>query len=56
MSESLKQFHEDRVHRVDIVPGSADTSPSLQKTQLPDWDKVADHPFKRKDVGIKENL
>ncbi|MQL83928.1 hypothetical protein Taro_016423 [Colocasia esculenta] len=37
-SESLKQFHEDRVHCVDIVPGSVDTSRSLQKTQLPDWD------------------
>ncbi|MQL76450.1 hypothetical protein Taro_008846, partial [Colocasia esculenta] len=40
-SESLKQFHEDRVHCVDTVPGSVDTSPSLQKTQLPDWDSVS---------------
>ncbi|MQL82500.1 hypothetical protein Taro_014973, partial [Colocasia esculenta] len=40
-SESLKQFHEDRVHCVDTVLGSVDTSPSLQKTQLPDWDSVS---------------
>ncbi|MQM23443.1 hypothetical protein Taro_056507, partial [Colocasia esculenta] len=45
-----------------LVPGSVDTSPSLQKTQLLDWDnlapspEVADHPIKRKDMGIKENL
>ncbi|MQM18868.1 hypothetical protein Taro_051866 [Colocasia esculenta] len=26
---------------VDIVPGSVDTSPNLQKTQLPDWDSVS---------------
>ncbi|MQL99852.1 hypothetical protein Taro_032583 [Colocasia esculenta] len=24
-----------------LVPGSVDTSPSLQKTQLPDWDNRA---------------
>ncbi|MQM15377.1 hypothetical protein Taro_048322, partial [Colocasia esculenta] len=24
-----------------LVPGSVDTSPSLQKTQLPDWDSVS---------------
>ncbi|MQL86174.1 hypothetical protein Taro_018706 [Colocasia esculenta] len=29
---------------VDTVPGSVDTSPSLQKTQLPDWDSVSTQP------------
>ncbi|MQL76564.1 hypothetical protein Taro_008953 [Colocasia esculenta] len=43
-SESLKVFHEDRVKCVDTVPGSVDTSPSLQKTQLPDWDSVSTQP------------
>ncbi|MQM04494.1 hypothetical protein Taro_037290 [Colocasia esculenta] len=31
----------DRVHCVDTVPGSVDTSPGLQKTQLPEWDSVS---------------
>ncbi|MQM02826.1 hypothetical protein Taro_035596 [Colocasia esculenta] len=39
--QSLKQFHEDKVHCVDTVPDSVDTRPSLQKTQLPDWDSVS---------------
>ncbi|MQM20835.1 hypothetical protein Taro_053863 [Colocasia esculenta] len=43
-SESLKLFHEDRVKCVDTAPGSVDTSPSLQKTQLPDWDSVSTQP------------
>ncbi|MQL83172.1 hypothetical protein Taro_015657 [Colocasia esculenta] len=53
-SESLKQFHEDRVkcvdtapdkvQCVDTVPGSVDTSPRFQKTQLPDWDSVSTQP------------
>ncbi|MQL88185.1 hypothetical protein Taro_020744 [Colocasia esculenta] len=41
---SLKQFHEDRVKCVDTVPGSVDTRPSLQKTQLPDWDSASTQP------------
>ncbi|MQM14950.1 hypothetical protein Taro_047886 [Colocasia esculenta] len=41
---SLKQFHEDRVQCVDTVPGSVNTRPSLQKTQLPDWDSVSTQP------------
>ncbi|MQM04396.1 hypothetical protein Taro_037194 [Colocasia esculenta] len=40
-SESLKVFHEDRVKCVDTAPGSVDTSPRFQKTQLPDWDSVS---------------
>ncbi|MQL70078.1 hypothetical protein Taro_002379, partial [Colocasia esculenta] len=40
-SESLKPFHEDRVKCVDTAPGSVDTSPSLQKTQFPDWSSVS---------------
>ncbi|MQL81897.1 hypothetical protein Taro_014366, partial [Colocasia esculenta] len=43
-SESLKLFHEDRVKCVDTVPSSVDTRPSLQKTQLPDWDSVSTQP------------
>ncbi|MQL82144.1 hypothetical protein Taro_014606 [Colocasia esculenta] len=43
-SESLKLFHEDRVKCVDIAPSSVDTRPSLQKTQLPDWDSVSTQP------------
>ncbi|MQL68687.1 hypothetical protein Taro_000949 [Colocasia esculenta] len=43
-SESLKLFHEDKVKCVDTVPGSVDTRPSLQKTQLPDWDSVSTQP------------
>ncbi|MQM09748.1 hypothetical protein Taro_042623 [Colocasia esculenta] len=42
--QSLKQFHEDKVQCVDTVPGSVDTRPSLQKTQLPDWDSVSTQP------------
>ncbi|MQM17294.1 hypothetical protein Taro_050262 [Colocasia esculenta] len=38
---------------VDTGSSSVDTSPSSQRIQLTE---VADHPFKRKDVGIKENL
>ncbi|MQM23749.1 hypothetical protein Taro_056816, partial [Colocasia esculenta] len=41
-SESLKQFHENRVHCVDTVLGSVDTSPRFQKIQLPDWDSSVD--------------
>ncbi|MQM00857.1 hypothetical protein Taro_033605 [Colocasia esculenta] len=40
-SESLKLFHEDRVKCVDTAPGSVDTRPSSQETQLPDWDRVS---------------
>ncbi|MQL72658.1 hypothetical protein Taro_004977, partial [Colocasia esculenta] len=40
-SESLKVFHEDRVKCVDTAPGSVDTSPRFQKTQLPNWDSVS---------------
>ncbi|MQL85807.1 hypothetical protein Taro_018336 [Colocasia esculenta] len=29
---------------VDTVPGSVDTRPSFQKTQLPDWDSVSTQP------------
>ncbi|MQL90683.1 hypothetical protein Taro_023280 [Colocasia esculenta] len=43
-SKSLKLFHEDRVKCVDTVPGSVDTRPSLQKTQLLDWDSVSTQP------------
>ncbi|MQL74701.1 hypothetical protein Taro_007074, partial [Colocasia esculenta] len=43
-SESLKVFHEDRVKCVDTAPGSVDTSPRFQKTQLPDWDSVSTQP------------
>ncbi|MQM11467.1 hypothetical protein Taro_044374 [Colocasia esculenta] len=43
-SESLKQFREDRVKCVDTAPGSVDTSPRFQKTQLPDWDSVSTEP------------
>ncbi|MQM15356.1 hypothetical protein Taro_048300 [Colocasia esculenta] len=42
--QSLKQFHEDKVQCVDTVPGSVDTRPSLQKTQLSDWDSVSTQP------------
>ncbi|MQM01795.1 hypothetical protein Taro_034562 [Colocasia esculenta] len=43
-SESLKVFHEERVKCVDTVPGSVDTSPRFQMTQLPDWDSVSTQP------------
>ncbi|MQL71333.1 hypothetical protein Taro_003667 [Colocasia esculenta] len=33
-----------RVKCVDTAPGSVDTTPSLQKTQLPDWDSVSTQP------------
>ncbi|MQM22000.1 hypothetical protein Taro_055047 [Colocasia esculenta] len=37
---SLKQIHEDRVQCVDTASECVDTRPSLQKTQLPNWDNV----------------
>ncbi|MQM05516.1 hypothetical protein Taro_038327 [Colocasia esculenta] len=43
-SESLKVFHEDRVKCVDTAPGSVNTSPRFQKTQLPDWGSVSTQP------------
>ncbi|MQL92818.1 hypothetical protein Taro_025448 [Colocasia esculenta] len=43
-SESLKLFHEDRVKCVDTTPGSVDTRPRFQKTQLPDYDSVSTQP------------
>ncbi|MQM01159.1 hypothetical protein Taro_033910, partial [Colocasia esculenta] len=46
-SESLMVFHEDRVKCVDTAPGSVDTSPRFQKTQLPDWDSVSTQPVNR---------
>ncbi|MQL90829.1 hypothetical protein Taro_023421 [Colocasia esculenta] len=42
--QSLKKIHEDGVHCVDIVPGSVDTRPSLQKSLLPYWDSVSTQP------------
>ncbi|MQM03308.1 hypothetical protein Taro_036089 [Colocasia esculenta] len=34
----------EKVKCVDTVHGSVDTRPSLQKTQLPDWDSVSTQP------------
>ncbi|MQM11320.1 hypothetical protein Taro_044227 [Colocasia esculenta] len=41
---SYFDFDDDMLNMVkcvDTAPGSVDTRPSLQKTQLPDWDSVS---------------
>ncbi|MQL89627.1 hypothetical protein Taro_022202 [Colocasia esculenta] len=43
----LEFFHEDRVQCVDTAPGSVDTRPSSQETQLPDWDRVSTQSLPR---------
>ncbi|MQL90650.1 hypothetical protein Taro_023242 [Colocasia esculenta] len=41
MSEYSIDENEWTLHCVDTAPGSVDTRPSSQETQLPDWDRVS---------------